>query len=174
MAQFRPIDVDVVGLQGGERRANFGAQQHRAGFLQRDLHLHGQALPCFRHRVEHADGRDLRLQQVLRRLDEQDVHAAFNQRQRLLFVGGHHLVETDVPERGQLGRRPHGACHKTRMVFSGKLPRRVFGQLHRGEIDFFGPIREVELAQHQARGAKGVGLDDVAAHARESRRGCRE
>ena len=89
-------DVDVVGLERRQRRADFGAQQHGSGFLQRDLHLHGQALARFAHCLEHGYGRDLCLQQVLAGFDQQHVDSAFDQRRRLLFVGRQHRVPTDV------------------------------------------------------------------------------
>jgi hypothetical protein len=73
-------DVDVVGLERGQRRADFGAEQHGSGFLQRYLNLHGQALARFAHCLDDGDGGDLCLQQILASFDEHHIDAAFDQR----------------------------------------------------------------------------------------------
>ncbi len=89
-------DVHVVRLKCGERRANLRAEQHGSGFLQRNLHGHGQALARFAHRLQHADGGNLRLQQILTSLNQQDIDAALDQRGCLLFIGLDHRVPADV------------------------------------------------------------------------------
>ena len=138
--------VNVVRFKRRERRANLGPEQHGAGFLQRDLHLNGQALSRFAHCLQHRDRRDLRLQQVLTRFDEQHIDPAFDQRQRLLFVGRQHRVPTDVSERGQFCCRTHRSRHEPRFVPGRKLLRHFSGELRRLQVDLTNLVAQIELA----------------------------
>ncbi len=54
--------IDFKRLERSKGCPYFRAQEHSSGFLQRDLHLHGQALASLPHRLQYADGRDLGLQ----------------------------------------------------------------------------------------------------------------
>ena len=125
----QPDRVHVEWFERGQRSADFRAQQHGSGFLQRDLHGHGQSLARFPHGFEHADGGDLGLQQVLRRFDQKNIDAAFDQRGGLLLVRRHHRVEADVTERRQFGGWPHGSGDESRLVFRRELLRDFFGEL---------------------------------------------
>ena len=99
-------DVDIKHFERGKCRPDFRAQQHRARFLQRHLHRDRQPLPCFLQGIEHAHDGNLGLQQILRGLNEQHIHTTLNEGEGLLFVRANHVIETDMPERRQLGRGP--------------------------------------------------------------------
>jgi hypothetical protein len=77
---------------------------------------------------------DLGLQQILAGLDQQHVHAALDQRLGLLAVGRGHGVVADVAQRGQLGRRPHGAGHKARLLRGRVLVGHLARQPRRGKF----------------------------------------
>ena len=161
--------VDVVRLKRGQRRANFGAEQHGSGFLQRYLNLHRQPLPRLAHCLDHGDRGNLRLQQILAGLDQQHIDAAFDQRQRLLFIGRQHRVPTDVSERRQFCGWPHRSGDEARFVLGRKLLRHFAGELRRLHVDLANFVAQIELAENQARPAERVGLDDVASHAEKVR-----
>src|SRR6185437_11503946 len=157
-------DIDVIDIERGQRGGDLCAQQHRAGLLQRDLRLYGNALLLRSHRVHSGRDGDLGLQNVLRGLDQQNIDARLNQRAHLLDESRQHRVKTDVAERWQLGRGANGSCDKARPVWCGELCGSFARQLHRCLIDLGHAVFEAELAEHNPGGAKGVGIDDVRAH----------
>ena len=155
---------DVEHLQRGQRRADLGAQQHGARRFQRHLHLHGNVLAGLLQRVEDADQPGFRLQNVLAGLQQQNVNAALDQRDGLLGIGGGHVVEADVSQRRQLGRRPHRSRDKA-LASVEKARGNLACQLRGGEVDLVYLVLQVVFSQHDAGGAEGVGLHHVAAHA---------
>ena len=146
------------------RRSNFRTQQHSPGSFQRDLHLYGELFPGLLHGVENARQRGLRLQQILTGFNQKNVYAALDQRQRLLFESRRHVVKSNVPQRRQLGRRPHGSRYKPGSIRSRKLTRHFDGQPSGRDVDFRRPVLQAVLRQHRARRAKRVGLHHVAAN----------
>ena len=160
-------DIDIKRFQRSQRRPDLGAQQHRSGFLQCHLHRNWQTLARLPHRFQHAHGRDLRLQQILAGLDQQNIHSALDQRRRLLLIRGCHRIEADVSQRRQLRRRPHRSRHKSWPLFRRKLLRNFPRQLRRLHVDLEHAVGKLKLRQHNARPTKGVGLDNVAAHLEE-------
>ena len=74
-------NLAVEGLQRRFRRANFRAQQHGAGLLQRDLRLHRNAFAALLHGFKRRSHGNFRLQNVLASFNQQNVHAAVDQSQ---------------------------------------------------------------------------------------------
>ena len=71
--------VHVKWLEGGERSADLGSEQHGAGGFERDLHGDGQTLAGLRHGIEDAHQHGFGLKQVLTGLGQKDIHTAFDQ-----------------------------------------------------------------------------------------------
>ena len=64
--------------------AEFGAEQHPAGRIQRDLGLDGKRLPGFRECLLDTGDGSFDLQDVLRGLDQQNVNPALDETGGLL------------------------------------------------------------------------------------------
>ena len=71
------------------------------------------------------------------------------------------------PSDGSFGGWADGAGHEARLVFGGKLLRNFFRDLRGRDVDLSDFVLQVVLGQHHPGGAKGVGLDYVAAHLEE-------
>ena len=108
--------VDLHGVEHGERGADLGAGQHAAGELDRDLGLE-RHLPAERHHgAPRAVDGGLHGEQVELGLDQQEVDAALEEAEGLLLVGIAELGVGDVPQRGELGARAHGAGDPARAL----------------------------------------------------------
>ena len=97
------------------------------------------------------------------RLDEQEVDAAFEQAERLLLVGVAELGVGDLPQRGELGARAHGAGHPARALGRRELVAHRAGQLGGPARQLAGAVGQPVLGEDDRRRAEGVGLDHVAA-----------
>ena len=154
-------DGDIEHFQRSERRTDFSAQQHGARGFQRDLHLHGNILAGFLQRVEDADQSGLRLQNVLTSFEQQHIHAAVDQRNRLLSIGGSHVVETDMSQRRQLGGRSHRSCNEALASVRGVARRDLARQLGCGQVDLVNLMLHVVLGHHDAGRTEGIGLHHI-------------
>ena len=121
--------VDLHRIEHGERGADLGAGQHAAGQLDRHLRLQRDVAVQRHHGAPGAVDGGLDREQVELRLDEQQVDAALEQPERLLLVGVAELGVRDLPERGELGARAHGAGHPARPLGRGELVADGAGQL---------------------------------------------
>ena len=70
--------VDGEGFEDGQHAGDIGAEQHAPGGIQRDLGLDGQHLAGFGEGVFDAQNCGFDLEDILRGLDQQQVHAAFD------------------------------------------------------------------------------------------------
>ena len=155
--------VDLHGVEHGQRGADLGAGQHAAGQLDRHLGLQRHPAVERDHGAPGAVDGGLDGEQVELGLDQQQVDAALEQAERLLLVGVAELGVGDVPEGGELGARPHGACHPAWAVGRGELVPHGAGQLGRLPGQLAGPVGQAVLGQHHRGRAERVGLDHVAA-----------
>jgi hypothetical protein len=158
---------------GGDLRA----EQQRAVRLDRDLHEDGHALVAVPDaqlalHVDRGGDGDLTLQQILRRLDEQRVgalaRAAIQQAAHLLRVAGVHRVPVDLPQRDELGARPHRPDHKARLLRRRVTRTRPPRDLDGRAVDLSAAILQAELDEHVAHAAERVGLHDVAPNGEEA------
>ena len=100
-------DVDVERFQRGERAGDVRPEQHPSAGIERHLRLDRHAAAeVAEETLEAGDGR-LHLEDVLRGLDEQDVHAAFDQRLRLRIVGVFERAKGDAGEDRVAARWQH-------------------------------------------------------------------
>ena len=143
--------IHVEGFERGERRADFGAEQHGARWLRSvTCTVTGRRLPAFCMASKMPTSHGFGLQQILAGFDQQHIDAAFDQGGGLLVVAGHHVVEGDVSERRQLGGRPDRSRHEARLVFGRKLLRDFFRNLRRGDVDLRDLVLQIVLGQHHA------------------------
>ena len=157
-----PDDVGPHGVERGQRGADLGAGQHRAGELHGDLHLDRDLAPGRGHGPAAADHRGLGAEQVELGLDQEQVDAALEQGGRLLLVGVAQLGEADLAEGGELGARSHRAGDQA-AVAVGDLA----GDAGGGQVDLVGPLGDAVLAERHGEGAEGGRLDDVDADLEE-------
>ena len=171
----RAVQADHVGrmrLEGRERGADLGADEHAARRLDRDLDHQRDRDPGAVHRAPGRDQRSLALEQVLDGLDEEHVDAPLEQPLHLGDVRVAELGEPDVPERGQLRARADGSDHEPRAVGRRVAGRHLAGELRGDQVELAGLLGDVVLGQHDREGAERRGLDRVDAHRRRSRRAC--
>ncbi len=90
----QPDHIDRQPFQDGQRGGDIGAQQHAPGGIQGHLGLDGQAdAGLVKGLVDAGDG-GLDLQDILRGLDQQQVHPALDQPDRLLAEDIRQLIES--------------------------------------------------------------------------------
>ncbi len=121
-----------------------------------------QRAPGALERLADAEDRRLDLEDVLRRLDDQEVSTAVNQPRGLLGEDLNELAETDLPERRILrGRQEAGranrACHEA------ILARGLTRDFRRLRVDLDRVVGQAPLAELDARGLEGVGLEHFRA-----------
>ena len=103
------VEADDVRVQRLERReggTDLGAHQHPPRRLDRHLHLDGNVAAGLRHGPPATDDGGLGLQQVLHRLDHEEVDAAVEQPFGGQLVAVALLDEPDLAERRDLGSGP--------------------------------------------------------------------
>ncbi|CAM5624457.1 hypothetical protein SAURM35S_07320 [Streptomyces aurantiogriseus] len=158
--------VDTEGLQRGQRGADLRAEQHGAGRLERhrDQQRHVDAGRL--HRAPRAQDRRLRLEQVLRGLDDQGVRAAGEQALGVRLEAVAQRAVADVAEGGQLragsDRTQHPALAAVaRAVLVGRLTGDAGARL--GQLVH--AVGDVVLGHGRVVRAEGVRLDAVHAGA---------
>ena len=156
-------DVDAERLERRERSVDVGAEEHRpARGQQRDGDLDRHGSPGRRHRAACAEDRGLGLEDVLDRLDDEQVHAAGQQRARLLGEDVGQRCGRDRAERGVVGggEQP-GRAHAARdeAVLAGG----VAGEACCGDVDLVRAVVQSPLGELEAAGLERVGLEDLRA-----------
>src|SRR5262249_49035232 len=129
---------DGVAGEGGGGGGDFGAEEHRAGGLDRDAHHDGNVVGGFVFFVERGEGGGdgaLGLEEVLAGFDDEDVAAAGEEAAGLLAVGLEHLVPVDLVQGDQLGAGAHGAGGEAWLVFGRVLVAGGAGDLGGGFVE---------------------------------------
>src|SRR5439155_601040 len=134
----------------------------RAHGLERDREHDGNGTPGPGRAFLDAEERGLDVERVLLRLQEEHVGAALEEARRLLGVGGRHLLEGDAArDRDGLRARAHRAGDEARAVGRLAARARLAREPRRRGVDLAHLVLQAVLAEHDARAAEGVGLDDV-------------
>ena len=149
-----PDHVGAQGIEGGKGAPDLGAEQHPPGQLDRHLHLDRHRPACVGHGPATADDGGLGLEQILDRLDDQEVDATVEQAPGRLLVAVALVGEGDLAERGDLGAGAERAGHP---AVAGHVP----GDAGRLQGQLTGPRRDAVFGQHPRQGAEAVGLDHV-------------
>ena len=153
--------VDTERFDGRQRGADLAAEQHGAGGLDGDVRENRYVAAELGHRAARAQHRRLELQQVLAGFDEDRVGATLEHAERRLQVGVTDDRVLGVPERRQLGARPHRPQHVAPAIGGTHLvgdATRDGGGLLRELADLVGDVVVAEVAQVAA---ERVGLDRV-------------
>ena len=162
----RAVEPDHVDVERVKRRQDGGdvrAEEHLPALGQeRDRGLDRQGAPGRLECLARAEDRRLHLQDVLGRLDDDQVGAALDQAARLLFEDLDEPAEADVAQRrivrgGQEARRADRA--RDEAVRPGGLAR----DLRRAAVDLERVLAQAPLLELQAGALERVGLDDLRA-----------
>ena len=159
--------VDPEPFKGGHRARDVGAEQHAAADVEGDLRLDGDAAADLgEEALESSDGR-LDLENILRRLDEQDVDAPLDEGAGLLVEVLDQLVEGDGREGGVAAGGEHPGRSDRAGDVAGVLGGREFvagcaGEAGRGDVELVRFLSDPPFGESAGRGLEGAGLDDVA------------
>ncbi len=167
VAQLRPIDVGAERRQRGQGGPDLGAEQHAAGGFDGDLHLQRDLAAGVGHGPAAADDGGLGLEEVLDRLDDEQVDPALEQPGGGLLVAVALAGEGDLPEGGDLGARAEGTRHPGTAGGRPGRPDRVTGEARRCGRQLAGPRGEPVFGQHPGERPEAVGFDHVAADVEE-------
>ncbi len=156
-------DVDPHPLGDRQHRLDVGAEQHLAAVRQqrdRDLDRDAAADPL--EGVAGADDRGADLEDVLRRLDDDQVDATLDKAARLLVEDLDEAPEGDVAE-GRIvgGGKKAGRADRARDEALGAC--RLAGDLGRLAVDLERVLAQPPLLELQSRALEGVRLDDLSA-----------
>ncbi len=170
---IQTYDVDGQALEDGQGGMHIGAKQHATGGVEGDLGLDGEVdLRLFEGPMAAGDdGADL--EDVLRGLDDEHVHATPDEADGLFAEDIHEIIEGDVGQLrviggGQLAGRANGAGHEARLPGSRRvLVGQFAGQRGADLVDLDDSILQAVLLHRDAIGAEGVGLDDIHADLKE-------
>ncbi len=167
-AAVHPDNVDRERLKRRQGRTDLGPVEHCAEGL--DRHLSDDRQPHFMLGKVVKDRRECRLclQEVLARLDDQNVRAAIDQPADLLDVSLFQVAIGDVPERRKLRPGPDRTRDKTRLVRRRIIPRQPLCELGRFLVHVIRLFDDAELRQHDLAAAKTVRFDHVAADFQEA------
>jgi hypothetical protein len=171
---IEPDDVYAQTFENSQRRGDVGAQQHAAVGVQRDLGLQRQGSPAGGETPSGAENGRFGLENVLLRLDDQQVSAAILQTASLLGEDLDQRLEADVRQGGVVGGRqkPGGAdgagyeAGSAVLAFPGVALAPRNGST--GEIDRVGLVGQPPFFEPQSTGLERVAFDDVAASRQEA------
>ena len=166
----RAVEAEHVGLhrlERGDRGADLRADEHPAGRLHRDLHHQRDGAAGVAHRAAAGDDRGLGLEEVVDRLDEEDVRAAFEETGGLHLVVVAELREFDRAERREPGARAHRADDPARALRGGELVGDLPGDAGRGHVEVEGDVRDPVLGEDEPECPERGGFHRVHADREE-------
>ena len=108
------VETDHVYAEGGEGVESgwgFCAREHASVGFYGDLKLDRQGFAASSHGFTAAVDGGFGAEQVVDGFYEEYVYPALNEGFGLLGEGVTELLVCDLPQRGELGARPDGACH---------------------------------------------------------------
>ena len=159
--------VDRESFEDGERGGDVGAEQHPARGVERDRGLDRDALAGLRENLLGSMNRGFELEDVLHRLDDQDVGAAVDQPADLVEEELLHLLECVLAEHrifrggqqsGRTDRAGDEARARRRAVVVGHLARQLGGEA----VLLVGALAETVFLELDLAAAEGVGFEHVA------------
>ena len=111
-------DVDLHGVERGERSTDLGARQHASGQLDGHLHLDRYLSIDLGHGAAAGVDGCLGAQEVEHGLDDQEIHPALEEPQGLLLVGAGEIRIGDLAKRREFGTRSHAPRDPARVLLS--------------------------------------------------------
>ena len=158
-----PDHVDFQRLERRQHRLDVGAQQHLAALRQqRDRGLDRQRATGLLEGLAGAEDGGLDLEDVLRRLDDDQVGAARHQAPGLLGEHVDELAERDPAEGRVVGGRQE-AGGPDRPGDEALRARGPAGDLRRLRVDLQRVLAEAPLVELDPRALEGVGLEHLGA-----------
>ena len=151
-----PDDVDVQRVERRADRADVGAQQHAPFGDERRLRLNRDAAHSARELAPDSRDRRLELEQILHRLEQQQIDAAFDERARLLGVDVAQLLVRDLRERrirrrDQHPGRSHRAGDEARALRRRERVAGLARERRRAQVDLARSLAEPVLVELQSR-----------------------
>ena len=168
----RAVETDHVcahRLEGRERAADIGAEQHAPGGIERHGALERHAPPGARERLARRQDLRLHLEHVLAGLEDEEIGAAFQQPFGLNRESRHQVLEPQLAEIGILGGREHpGRPHRARdearpAVGLREAVRHAPRDRGTRAVDLARLLPQAPLLEAHARGLERVGLDAIRA-----------
>ncbi len=158
-------DVGTHRFEGGQRRADLGADEHAPRRLHRDLHHDRDRIrqPGASHRGPGSVDRGLGLEEVVHGLDQQHVDAAGDEAVDLQAVVVAQRRVLDLTERREPGARSDRTDDEAGPAVGGVTGGDFPGELRGLAVELEGPIGEAVLVQDQREGAEGGRLHTVDA-----------
>ena len=159
-------DLDLERVENGANRTNVGTEQHPPFGDQGRLRLNRDSSHSARKLEVNSRDRCLELEQILHRLEQQEIGAAIDERSCLLGVDVTQPLVRDVGERrigggDEHSRRPHRAGDEAwplrRRVGGTRLSRDLGG----AHVDLARALAERVLVELQSRTRERVRLDDI-------------
>jgi hypothetical protein len=92
-------DVNAERFERHQRGGDIGAQEHTAGSVERDLRLNGDTAAFCLHRAAHTQDRRFQFEDILCRLDDEEIDAALQQPTSLFVKDIDQLVKGDIAQR---------------------------------------------------------------------------
>ena len=167
-----PQYIDVERLDRRHRARDVRSEQHASAHVERNLRLdRNPEAELLEQALEPRDGR-LYLEDVLRRLHEEDVHATLDEVLRLLVVVVAQLTEPDVRQYRIAARRQHArgsdrASHEARSLRRRILRARGASQLGRADVDRTDLVAQPPFLEPPRRRLERARFDDVASNGQE-------
>ena len=163
-----PYDVDVHRVEGGEGGVDPGADEHRPGRLDRDLRLDRQIDPRRAHGPARTVDRRLGPEQVVLRLNDEEVDPTVDHPGGLHLVGIAQFPVSDLSERCEFRSRSdrsgNESCPAVPLsVLIGDPP----GDPGPGRGQFIGPAGDPVLAERDGEPAERIRLDGVGTDVEE-------
>ncbi len=154
-----------IRFDGGHKRRWIGPRKH-VGAAQIKRRLHHDRQPSAHFGEDKIGGVDdaLDAQQVLLRLDEQDIHPAGHEAAHLLGIAVEHCFPIGVSKGNQLGAGSDGADDIAWPIRCLKLQAGAAGDLGGDFVVLKDALGHLRLGHHDLVGAEGVGLNGIASN----------
>ena len=161
-----PDDVDVQRLEHGKHRGRVGAEQHAAGDVERDGGHDRDRASRRGGGLAGAEDGCLCLENVLLRLDDEDIDTTLDERDGLLAVHRHQVREPKpahrwIARRGQESGGAHAPGNEARTPVGCVLVGDSPGEARGRDIQVGGHVALTPLLEARARRLERAGLDDI-------------
>ena len=159
--------------QRGQGAGDIGAEEHAPADVQRDLRLERDASAAVGKVLTDAVDRRFDFEDILPRLEQQQVRPTFRQTASLLVEEPRQLVKADIAEvgivaGGQHAAGTHAASHEAGDAgFGLDLIAGGAGDASGGAVDFKRSFAQAMFGQGAAIAAEGIGFDGFGAGVQE-------
>ena len=160
-------DIWFHRLEGAKGRPDLGTEQHPARELDRHLDLDRHLAPHLAHCAPGGLDSGLGLEQVVTRLDQEQVGTPFEQSSGEDLIAVPQVLEADLSEGGEFRAGTHASRHIAGPIWRRVTARDLLRQTGRGAGELFGSLCDLVLGEHQGQRTERVRLDNVDADLEE-------